>query len=261
MSIPLRMNNRASIQDMKKSLAETLEELIKSRPELLKASGEINVTRAAKAIGLNQPTLARIMAGMSKTPSPENEAKICKYFGISVEELRGGYSIQRDINPFTGDAVAEKAVSYGVFRESLLGIKRVPELDVNARLGPGNEFQNGDVVRFWDMEQRELLLSRVENPVIITVTGKSMEPTLSDGDKVLIDYKAPKNLDGSVYVLDSPSGTQVKRVNVIGDVVRVISDNKDKDTFPNVDCEPEAFDQEFQVRGVVVQRMRWERIN
>src|SRR5690554_6833008 len=46
-----------------------------------------NATRLAEAIGMNQPTLHRIMKSESSDPKISNLRKIASYFGVTVGDL------------------------------------------------------------------------------------------------------------------------------------------------------------------------------
>lgn len=55
--------------------------------EARRENGDLNVTRAAELIGLNQTTLMRILNGRTKQLRPEIEEKIARYFKISIKDL------------------------------------------------------------------------------------------------------------------------------------------------------------------------------
>lgn len=95
----------------KRSLSKTLKLLIGSVPAWVKNSGEINVTKAAKDMGLNQPTLKRWVDGTSLDPDHENASKICKRFQISINQLMGEKPIP-DIDDAEG--IREESGDYGL---------------------------------------------------------------------------------------------------------------------------------------------------
>jgi len=68
--------------------------------------------------------------------------------------------------------------------------------------------------------------------VLIKVSGDSMDPTLLNGDLVLIDrgrkYFEPQ---GGIYAIALDDTIMIKRVQLVGDCVKVISDNKMYDPF------------------------------
>lgn len=70
-------------------LSSILEGLIKSDARLLKSDGSINQNAAARAFGINQPTLSRIMSGETQEPKAKVVEAISSYFGIEPAELRG----------------------------------------------------------------------------------------------------------------------------------------------------------------------------
>lgn len=73
----------------KRSISETVLLLCCNAQEFLKGDGSLNVTHAAKCIGLNQPTLKRIIDGESKTPNEETREKLCSYFKVTIDQLFG----------------------------------------------------------------------------------------------------------------------------------------------------------------------------
>lgn len=95
----------------KRSLSKTLKLLLGSVPDWVKKSGEINVTKAAKDMGLNQPTLKRWVDGTSLDPDHENASKICKRFRISINQLMGEKPIP---NIDASDGVREEHGDYGL---------------------------------------------------------------------------------------------------------------------------------------------------
>lgn len=138
-------------------------------------------------------------------------------------------------------------------------VKSVPELDVTAGLGPGNEIINGEVIRNWDIEKEELIAEGVdpENAVLIRGSGRSMEPTIYDNDLLLVDTAPIQRFEGRVYVIDTMAGIKIKRLHQRSDgTVDIISDSQDKDNFPTESYSAEDFDNLIQVLGVIVYKYR-----
>lgn len=69
--------------------SKVLEGLIKSDKRLLKSDGSINQNAAARAFGLNQPTLSRILSGETQEPKSKVIEAISAYFGVEPAQLRG----------------------------------------------------------------------------------------------------------------------------------------------------------------------------
>ena len=68
---------------------------------------------------------------------------------------------------------------------------------------------------------------------LINAFGKSMEPSIWDGDLIMIDHRKTEIRNRRVYVYNDPdNGTRVKRLERSADVIAVHSDNPDKQAFP-----------------------------
>lgn len=132
----------------------------------------------------------------------------------------------------------------------------VPQFSVSASMGPGNEFSEEEVIERWPLNEMILLKMGItpSQAAITSVEGNSMLDTLHDGDLVLVDRTPVTRLSGKVYILWSERmGLQAKRVRVAPDglQIEVISDNPDKDAYPNRSYDPETFEATFKVRATV----------
>lgn len=70
--------------------------------------------------------------------------------------------------------------------------------------------------------------------ILINARGQSMEPSIYDGDLVMIDRRKSEVRNGRIYVYNDPAdGTRVKRLEVVpGHAIIVRSDNPDQKEFP-----------------------------
>lgn len=70
--------------------------------------------------------------------------------------------------------------------------------------------------------------------VLINARGQSMEPSIYDGDLVMIDRRKRSIRNGRIYVYNDPGdGTRIKRLEVVpGHAIIVRSDNLDQKAFP-----------------------------
>ena len=70
--------------------------------------------------------------------------------------------------------------------------------------------------------------------VLINARGRSMEPSIYDGDLVMIDRRRREIRNGRIYVYNDPAdGTRIKRLEVVpGHTIIVRSDNPDREEFP-----------------------------
>lgn len=74
-------------------LPQLLEALIRKDRSLLKADGSINQNAAARAFGIKQPTLFRVLSGETTEPRAKVVEAIAAYFGVEPAQLRGEKAI------------------------------------------------------------------------------------------------------------------------------------------------------------------------
>lgn len=82
---------------------------------------------------------------------------------------------------------------------------------------------------------------------LLEVKGDSMEPTIADGDMVLVDRSRRGVIGGAIYVLRSGEGIVVRRLQPIGRRLQAISDNKLYETY-----EIDPSDSDIEVVGQVI---------
>jgi len=109
------------------------------------------------------------------------------------------------------------------------GFVKIPRYKVVASAGNGTMIHSEQIVdhlAFRSDWVRHALGVPVASLALINVTGDSMEPTLSNGDLILIDTSVSKVEDSGVYVLRYDGILKVKRIHskYDGSVV-IISDN------------------------------------
>lgn len=69
--------------------------------------------------------------------------------------------------------------------------------------------------------------TNARNLVIMRVVGDSMDPTIMDGDIVMLDRGRPWLFTGQIYALGMDNDISIKRLELLtGTNVRIISDNK-----------------------------------
>ena len=123
----------------------------------------------------------------------------------------------------------------------IVQLVQIPVLDVEASAGhgalAGNETKAGQF-GFDDNWLRKLTLAKPTNLSIIKVTGDSMEPTLHDGDEVLVDVSDEQTkLRDGIYVLRMDGALNVKRVAIEpqGRKISVVSDNSAYPSWQGLD--------------------------
>jgi phage repressor protein C with HTH and peptisase S24 domain len=131
----------------------------------------------------------------------------------------------------------------------------VPRLDVHLSAGGGREQVEIDLVKenpqAFRAEWIRLMRLKPNKLAAMRAAGESMEPTIHDGDSLLVDTSQTTVQDGKVYALWYDGGERVKRLfRLPGGGLRIVSDNA---RFPTV--EVQARDQEHvRVIGRVVHR-------
>lgn len=180
------------------------------RQRLLELAGGqgVSLSELSRLIGKNPSYLQQfVRKGSPRKLDETHRAKLARFFGVGESELG-----------------APKDISSGKSINSWVDIPRLP-LGVSA--GPGSVAENEQAVgalRFSDRWLREQGLSRA-NLSAVSVIGDSMEPTLRDGDEILVD-RTPAPMRNGIHVVRLDDTLYVKRLDT-GRPGRlaVISDN------------------------------------
>ena len=95
--------------------------------------------------------------------------------------------------------------------------------------------------------------ARAKDLIIMGVRGHSMERTLFEGDKAVIDRGNMRIVSNHVYVIISGGEARVKRLFRTADGrIRIVSDNPDKQTYPDEYVDIDSSD--FLVIGRVIDK-------
>ena len=105
-----------------------------------------------------------------------------------------------------------------------------PMFDVHASAGFGAEVVAEDISDYFAFNKhwlsRQLGVSS-QQLVFVSIRGDSMEPTLFDGDNVLVDMSKKNVSSHSLYLLQTEQGLMAKRLKQQGEhQLEVISDNE-----------------------------------
>ena len=184
----------------------------------------LNMREASLAIGRNTSYLHRFLErGMPKVLAYRDVRKLAELLGCGEEELRHPERPRRRKGPAragesgeTGGAGAPEAAA------SLTdghGVAEVPEVAVDASAGPGAlTGEHVDVEARWFLPENMLRQEGGVNPgavCILRVRGDSMEPELSDGDRLVVDTAVHTPATGEMFVLWDGAGLVVKRIEVL----------------------------------------------
>lgn len=191
--------------------------------ELAEAQG-VSLSALSRMIGKNASYLQQfVRKGSPRRLEELDRRRLARFFGVDERELGK-----------TGEI-------------SSAGWLDVPRLAVGASAGGGalaGEEVAFDTIRFSSRWLRALGLNP-EMLSVIAVTGDSMEPTLRDGDEILVD-RTVRPLQDGIHVVRLDDTLMVKRVETgRGGGITLLSDNP---AYRPIDCAPG----EAQVVGRVV---------
>lgn len=186
----------------------------KALDELIQQRG-CNYSEISRLLGRNAAYIQQfIRRGSPRQLDEQDRAILARFFGVDEKVL--GAPVRK-----TGPAVE---------------LVPVPILDVEASAGHGalaavetKSAQFG----FDEKWLRRLTLSKASSLSIIGVLGDSMEPTLHDGDEVMVDLgDGQARLRDGIYVLRMDDMLNIKRIAIEpqGKRVSVLSDNP---TYPS----------------------------
>lgn len=207
----------------------------------------VSQNRLGPESGTSQSTVNRIIQGDTKAPKADSLQKLARYFGVTMDALQNAEEQEfRNIIEAARRkkrGVAEPIAAYevrAVEGDSDVDPDRevlVDEVDVVVSGGPGAWVPEFVETKFrmpfqlyWFREKR----AKPADTRIMRVRGSSMERTLFHGDKVVVNFGDREVQDDHVFVLYYGGGVKVKRLFRMADGrLRVVSDNIDKDTYPD----------------------------
>jgi len=186
------------------------------------AVGSESVLSFAKRCGEAESTMRAYFEG--RMPKADVAMKIADAASVNLEWLisgRGPQGVRVPEVSFQGNAVDIR----GRVMNDFAVIQR---LDVSASAGSGAVTIHEDTVELLAF-QNEWLKSRhikPESARVLTAKGDSMEPTIRDGDVLIVDTSITSVRDNAIYIVVYNGNVLVKRVNlkVNGSLV-LISDN------------------------------------
>ena len=164
--------------------------------------------QAAQALGVSTDYLA----GLTDNPAPS----------ATLAEVASRVSELEDASAVTTDEEDGHSVD-------------VMELDTAAGAGAVVDFEQvKDRIRFrrsW-LRKHGLVARQCK---VIGVKGTSMDPTLTDGCSILIDFNRRRRIEGRIYVVRTDDGLIVKRAGKSrAGNWQLVSDNEDKKEWPTL---------------------------
>lgn len=127
-----------------------------------------------------------------------------------------------------------------------------PMFDVQASAGYGSMVNSEEITDSFGFNKSWLssqLRVSSDNIAFVTVSGESMQPTLDDGDMILVDLSQRRVQHEDIYLLQTDGSLMTKRLKQErGGELKVISDNPEYPTWTLAPSE----DDQSQVVGKVV---------
>lgn len=181
-----------------------------------------NATELAKITGISNANISRWLKG-DRDPRIGEFSPVLEYLGITMQlpgEEYYDFSYIPKVAAVAGAGASletsDAIVGYYAFRTDFLGREHISE----------------------------------RQSVLMDVRGDSMEPTLKDGDTVLIDQSEKEILDGRIYVVTLGDELRVKRVQKGWDGIVLTSDNPRYSDIHIAARDLEAFTVHGRVRWV-----------
>ena len=191
--------------------------------ELVDAQG-VSLSGLSALLGRNPSYLQQFVRKGSPRKLEEGDRRtLARFFGVDDAELGGG-------NEHGGEG---SGGSYVGQRKPQPDWADVPRLPLGASAGPGALAQSETPVGQLRFSARWLKANGLDAAMLsaIEVEGDSMDPTLRDGDEILVD-RTPRPLRAGIHVLRLDDVLLVKRVERAGDALRLISDNR---AYPEIE--------------------------
>lgn len=182
-----------------------------SRSRLLQLAGErgVSLAQLSALIGRNASYLQQFVRKGSPRKLEETDRRtLARFFGVAEAELGAP----------VGDS--SPGVSRGDWAD-------IPRLMLGASAGPGMVAQAEAALGVLRFSRRWLREQGLDPAMLstISVAGDSMEPTLRDGDEILVDRAARPVRDG-LHVVRLDEALLVKRLDTgMPGVVALVSDN------------------------------------
>lgn len=196
--------------------------------------------QAVRKTGVPLSTLGGYMAGGEMKLS--NVVALAQAAGVRLEWLATGegpmHAAEAGLLEAGGELAGDDTGQPGVQQQLVtmprpgavpLGYVLLPRVEARASAGHGSGLGSDKVVDFLAFSEdwvRNTLHRRPANLALLEATGDSMDPTIRDGDILLVDTSAQDIQSSRVYVLQVNGALLVKRIQVRLDGSLVVkSDN------------------------------------
>lgn len=209
------MNSRIETQQAAVSAMDPALDPQRARLVALAAERGVSLSALSGLLGRNAAYLQQFVRKGSPRKLEENDRRtLAEFFGVDEGELGAP---TRETVVAAGSGAAVKAADWA----------DIPRLPLGASAGPGTLALDPAPVDRLRFSGRWLRQQGLEPGMlsVIEVEGDSMEPTLRDGDEILVD-RAPRPLRSGLHVIRLDDVLLVKRLESgPAGTLRIISDN------------------------------------
>ncbi|MAD47091.1 MAG: hypothetical protein CMH98_19020 [Oceanospirillaceae bacterium] len=184
-----------------------------------------SVTELARRAGMQQPTLHRIISGVTQEPKIDSLERIAKALGVDLQWLRSGKVAQRpDSNAVLIDTdFSDEETSTGMFDAELPFFE---EVELAAGDGKLSVIENSSHTLRFSLDKLSRAGVSASNAACAVVSGDSMEPLIPSGSTVAIDKGFKRILDGEIYAINHDGMLRIKKLyRMPMNRIRVVSEN------------------------------------
>lgn len=205
-----------------------------------------NLSGVAKSLGFSTGAFANYK---KRNSIPYDRIlTLCRSHNISIDWVLTGRVFNE--KPINIEDLSNR--TYDVVSKKLQDFSLIPFYDVEASAGHGALVDQEQKISEMAFRKDWLKLKGLDaaHCVLIKARGDSMEPTLYDGDLLLVDTRFDAIKDDSIYILQADSHLIVKRVQLSLDgTLDIISDN------PRYDKQIISAENSKDIK--VIGRLRW----
>lgn len=177
-------------------------------------------------------------------PEKDNLRLIAKVLNVRAEWLEYGLGPMREGAGHEAKRYAEEKESNVIAadfsqKRARDGEIDIPQYDVRAAMGDGQQLPSDyiDTIRHITvsvdfLREQGVSYTQANNLAVVTGFGESMCKTFSNGDPLIIDKGVSSVVTDGVYFFTLSGGLFIKRLQILPNGIRVISDN---DAYPPYD--------------------------
>lgn len=181
------------------------------------------IIELGQEIGVSDRTISNYERG-ERRPSVDYLTLLYEHLDANAEWLLSG----------NGDMLKDKSSNMPV-KISADDFWFIPKLNINAAAGAGSivDVENvEDYIAFQKAWFNNHIFAPKSSLAVLTANGDSMEPTIKNGDMLLVDTSQNQAKSDNIYIIRVDHSLVVKRVQCLpGNKLQVISDNKTYDSY------------------------------